>query len=146
MKNEVKQKFNLYPDHIKPIMERLRDLIIEVAEKTDKVGKLDETLKWGEPAYCTSQTKSGTTIRIDWKPKNPCQIGLYVSCNTTLIRTFRTMFPDNLQFEGNRAVVFPVDKPIPKEELSICIQMALRYHLDKKKSTRTKADAPLSCS
>lgn len=131
MENTVKQKFSSYPDEIKPKMESLRNLIYEVAQATEGVGELEETLKWGEPAYLTSQTKSGTTIRIDWKPKNPDQIGLYVSCNTTLISTFRTLFEDDLTFEGNRAIVFPVDKPIPKKQLMICIQIALRYHLDK---------------
>ncbi len=131
MENVVKQRFNSYPDHIRPKMESLRNLIYEVAEATDGVGELEETLKWGEPAYLTSETKSGTTIRIDWKPKNPDQLAMYVHCNTSLIGTYRTMFGDDLTFEGNRAIVFPVDKPIPRKQLMICIQMALRYHLDK---------------
>lgn len=131
MKNAVKQKFNSYPNHIKPKMENLRALIFEVAKGTDGVGELEETLKWGEPAYLTSKTKSGTTIRIDWKPKKPDQIAMYVSCNTTLINTFRTRFGDDLKYEGNRAIVFPVDEPLPRKQLMICIQMALRYHLDK---------------
>lgn len=131
MENEVKQKFSSYPDRIKPKMESLRDLIYEVAQATEGVGELEETLKWGEPAYLTSQTKSGTTIRIDWKSKNPEQIGMYVSCNTTLINTFKTLFENDLTFEGNRAIVLPVEQPLPKKQLMICIQMALRYHLDK---------------
>lgn len=131
MGNKVKQKFSTYPDQIRPKMESLRNLIYEVAQATEDVGELEETLKWGEPSYLPSQTKSGTTIRIDWKAKKPDQIGMYVSCNTTLISTFRTLFEDDLKFEGNRAIVFPVDKPIPKKQLMICIQMALRYHLDK---------------
>jgi hypothetical protein len=132
MKNTVKQKFNSYPNHIKPKMESLRKLIYEVAKVTDGVGELEETLKWGEPAYLTSEIKSGTTIRIDWKAKNPDQIAMYVSCNTSLINTFRTLFEGDLEFEGNRAIVFPVKKPIPRKQLTICIQMALRYHLDKR--------------
>ena len=133
MEKAVKHKFDAYPDHIRPRMEKLRDLIYEVAESTEGVGKLEETLKWGEPAYLTSKTKSGTTIRIDWKPKHPDQLGLYVSCNTSLVDTWRTMFGKDLNFEGNRAITLPVDKPLPKKQLMICIQMALRYHLDKKK-------------
>ena len=131
MKDIVKQKFNSYPEHIKPKMESLRKLIYEVAENTDGVGELEETLKWGEPTYLTSKTQSGTTIRIDWKPKIPDQIGMYVNCKTTLISTFRSLFEDDMQFEGNRAIVFPVKKPIPRKQLMICIKMALRYHLDK---------------
>lgn len=132
MENTVEQKFNSYPNHIKPKMESLRNLIYEVAKGTEGVGDLEETLKWGEPAYLTPQTKSGTTIRIDWKPKNPDQLAMYVSCNTTLISTFRTMFDNDLEFEGNRAIVFPVNEPIPKKPLMICIRKALRYHLDKR--------------
>ena len=133
MKNDVKQKFNSYPEHIKPKMMKLRNLIYEVAKTTDGVGELEETLKWGEPAYLTSKPKSGTTIRIDWKPKTPDQIGMYVNCNTNLIGTFRSLFNDELKFDGNRAIVFPVKKPIPKKQLTVCIKMALRYHLDKDK-------------
>jgi hypothetical protein len=131
MNTAVKEKFKFYPEHIKPKMEILRDLIFEVAENTASVGELTETLKWGEPAYLTGASKSGTTIRIDWKPKNPGQIGMFVSCNTTLVHSFRTMFPDTLTFDGDRAILFAVDKPIPTKQLMICIQMALRYHLDK---------------
>lgn len=131
MEKIVEQKFDSYPGHVKPKMVILRNLIYEVAEGTEGVGKLKETLKWGEPAYLPSETKSGTTIRIDWKSKSPDQIGLYVSCNTTLINTFRTIFKDDLKFEGDRAVLFPVSKPIPKKQLIICIRMAFRYHLDK---------------
>lgn len=131
MKKNVQHKFDSYPDHIRPKMERLRDLIYEVAGNTAGVGKLEETLKWGEPAFLTSQTKSGTTVRIDWKPKNPDVIGVYVSCNTTLIPAFKSMFLDELSFEGNRAIMLPVDQPFPRKQLMICLQMAMRYHLDK---------------
>lgn len=131
MKNTVEQKFNSYPDLIKQKMKRLRSLIYEVATITDGVGELEETLKWGEPAYLPSKSKSGTTIRIDWKPKKPDQIAMYVSCNTTLIEDYRKRFGDHLSYEGNRAIVFPVEKQLPKKQLMICIQMALRYHLDK---------------
>ena len=135
MKNIVKQKFKSYPDHIRPKMESFRNLIYKVAKTTDSVGEIKETLKWGEPAYLTTKPKSGTTIRIDWKPKSPDQIAMYVNCQTSLISTFRTLFADDLKFEGNRAIVFPVKKPIPKKQLTVCIIMALRYHLDKSKKT-----------
>lgn len=131
MNPSVKDKFNSYPDHIKPKMEELRGLIYEVADTTEGVGNLEETLKWGEPAYLTKNPKSGTTIRIDWKDKNPVQIAMYVSCTTTLIENFRMQFTGRLKFERKRAVVFPAEKPLPRKELMICIQMALRYHLDK---------------
>ncbi|MCP9292563.1 DUF1801 domain-containing protein [Gracilimonas sediminicola] len=132
MDNGVKEKFEAYPEHIRVKMERLRGLIYEVAGSTEGVGELEETLKWSEPAYLTKRPKSGTTLRIDWKEKSPDQIGMYVSCNTSLIDTYRSMFGDELNFEGNRAILLPVDTELPEKELRICIQMALRYHLDKR--------------
>ena len=131
MQENVKKRFDSYPDHIKPKMERLRQLIFDVASSTDEIGKLEETLKWGEPAYLPSETKSGTTIRIDWKDKNPDKIGLYVSCNTTLIDSYKSIFGNELSFEGNRAIILSADKPIPTKPLMLCIRMALRYHIDK---------------
>ena len=62
----VKEKFSGYPDHIRPKMDRLRELIYEVADQTEGVGELEETLKWSEPAYLTKRPKSGTTVRIVW--------------------------------------------------------------------------------
>ncbi|MEQ8525725.1 DUF1801 domain-containing protein [Gracilimonas sp.] len=131
MDAKVRSKFEAYPEHIRSKMERLRGLIYEVAGSTEGVGEVEETLKWSEPAYLTKRPKSGTTVRIDWKEKSPDQIGMYVSCNTSLIETYRSMFGDELKFEGNRAILLPVDTELPEKELRICIQMALRYHLDK---------------
>lgn len=112
-------------------MKELRALIYDVAAESDGVGELEECLKWGEPSFLTSQTKSGTTLRIGWKPDKPEHIGMYVSCNTNLISTFRSAFGDELTFEGNRAILLPAGDPFPEKELRICIQMTLRYHLDK---------------
>ena len=131
MDEKVKHKFEQYPNHVRPKMEKLRSLVYEVAKTTEGVGQITETLKWSEPAYLTSKPKSGTTIRMDWKERNPDQIGMFVNCNTSLVETYRSMFSDELEFEGNRAVLFPVDSPLPEKPLKICIQMALRYHLDK---------------
>jgi hypothetical protein len=49
----------------------LRRLIFFVAAQDEHIGGLEETLKWGVPAYLTSVSKSGTTIRIDWEAKAP---------------------------------------------------------------------------
>lgn len=132
MEKQIQHRYDSYPEHIKPLMNSLRDLVFKVADNTEGVGEITEALKWGEPSFLTSKPKSGTTIRIDWKSRSPELIGIYVSCSTSLIESFRTMFSDVLSFEGNRAILIPISEPIPEKELSICIQMALRYHLDKK--------------
>jgi len=130
MKKIVQKKFKSYPDHIRPKMEYLRQLIIEVAAADNSIGELEETLKWGEPAYLTTESKSGSTIRFDWKPKFPEQYAIYVNCNTSLVDTFRSLFPE-LTYEGNRAIVFSVNQEVPENEIRICIDMILKYHLTK---------------
>ena len=71
----------------------LRELIFATAAATPGVGALEETLKWGEPAYLTSATRSGSTIRLAWKPARPEQYAMFFNCQTTLVDTFRTLFP-----------------------------------------------------
>ncbi len=109
----------------------LRDLILETAVETEGVGEIDETLRWGEPSYITVRPKTGTTIRINAVRDMPDFVALYVNCQTTLVEDWRRMFDGVLQFDGNRAVLLEVERPLPAEALSRCISMALRYHLDK---------------
>lgn len=128
----VQQVFDNYPAHVKPQMLQLRQLILDTADSIDGVGELEETLKWGEPSYLTSKTKSGSTIRIDWKPRSPHHYAMYFNCQTTLVSTFREIYSDQLVFEGNRSVVLKVDKALERDAVAHCIAMALTYHLDKK--------------
>ena len=62
---EVATVFETYPKEIRAKLLLLRRLIFNVASETDGVGELEETLKWGQPSYLTTQTKSGSLIRID---------------------------------------------------------------------------------
>ncbi|MDY7539180.1 DUF1801 domain-containing protein [Undibacterium sp. RTI2.1] len=109
----------------------LRDLILSTAAATEGVGKIEETLKWGEPAYLTSASKSGSTIRIAWKAAYPSKYAMYFKCHTTLIDSFRTLFPNDFVFEGNRRIVFAEEAVLPTEYLSFCIAAALTYHICK---------------
>jgi len=129
---EVYAVFQDYPHEIKTKLLFLRKLIFEVAEQTKAVGQLEETLKWGQPSYLTSQTKSGTTIRIDKVKSDKYDYAIYFNCQTTLIDTFREIFRDEFECEGNRAILFKTKDKISKEKLKLCISMALTYHLDKK--------------
>jgi len=110
----------------------LRALIFKTAASTEGVGELEETLKWGEPAYVTAQSGSGSTIRIDWKKNRPAQYAMYFHCQTDLITTFRTIFPREFAYEGNRAIVFESDTKLPADALAFCIAAALTYHSSRK--------------
>ena len=67
----VAAKFATYPTEARRKLLHLRQLILETAEELENVGPITETLKWSEPAYLTSQSGSGSTIRINWKAKTP---------------------------------------------------------------------------
>lgn len=122
---EVESVFNKYPDSVRKKIVHLRKLIIEVASEIEEITNLEETLKWGEPSYLT---KYGSTIRIDWKKKNPDQYAMYFKCTSKLVPTFKLLYPNLLTFEGNRAIVFQMDEKIPEMELKNCIKAGLTYH------------------
>jgi Domain of unknown function (DU1801) len=129
----VKEVFESYPAPMRAKLLVLRELIFETAASTPGVGDLDETLKWGEPAYATKQSKSGSPVRIAYKASRPTQYAMYFICHTNLVETFKTMFPNDFKFEGNRAIYFEAADCIPTQELSWCITAALTYHANKKK-------------
>ena len=114
---------------LRDMLRELRQLILDVAASTEGVGPLQETLKWGQPSFLTSESNSGTTIRVDRLSKTDDRPALFVPCQTDLIATYRTLYPDILSYQGNRAIVLDVDKPLPEDELRHCIALALTYKL-----------------
>ena len=122
-----------YPVAANTMVKALRKLIFTTAANIDGVGPLTETLKWGEPAYLTEKSKTGSTIRLGWKAKYPDQIAMYFICHTHLVDTFRTLYPSELRFEGNRAIVFKITDQLPVEEVAVCVGAALTYHKNKRK-------------
>ena len=119
----------------------LRALIFETAARANGVGTLSEKLRWGEPAYVTAETMSGSTIRIDWKSKHPDRYAMYFHCQTGLVSGFRSMFPDEFTFDGNRALVFDLSEPVPTDALCFCIEAALTHHSRKRARRRKAPDA-----
>src|SRR5471032_2914062 len=97
--------FAAYPKPLKAKLLAVRRLIFDTAAATKGVGALEETLKWGQPSYLTSQTKSGSTIRIDQVKSTPHQYAVYFHCQTDLVATFRKLYPTELRFGGNRSIV-----------------------------------------
>ena len=128
---EVKRVFNSYPSHIREKLHEIRELIFETARETKGVGEIEETLKWGEPSYLTPQTKSGSTIRINWKEKLGDKYAIYFKCTSLLVPTFKRLYPD-LTYEKDRAILLDLNGDIPVKKLRHCIQLALTYHLIKK--------------
>ena len=122
----VKAKFASYRARVRQHLLAVRTLIYETAADTAGVGEIVETLKWNQPAYLTVNPKSGSTIRMDATADG---YALYFHCQTSLVQTFRRLYPDAFVFEGNRALRFREGEAIPPAPLRHCIALALTYHV-----------------
>lgn len=132
MNADVARVLKAYPPEVRAKLKAVRELILATAAADNAIGPLTETLKWGEPAYLTEKSRSGSTIRMGWKAAYPDQFAIYLNCQTTLVDDYRTLFPE-LKYDGNRAILFDVAEPLPEAAVEACIQMALTYHLNKKR-------------
>ena len=139
---KVAKVFDAYPDNIRVRLMRLRQLIFDTAKDIDNVGSLEETLKWGQPSYLTTESGSGSTIRID-REKSDGRIAMYFHCQTDLVATFRELYPTQMTYGGNRSILFDASDKIPDKALRHCIGLALTYHARKtpvpKSATKSKA-------
>lgn len=124
----VERVFDSYPDLVRFHMIVLRDLIFATAQSLGLGATLTETLKWGEPSYASP---SGSTLRMHWKPKDPEHYRLFFHCQTKLISTFRDLFPNDFDFEANRAIRLSLKSDPDFRKLATCIEMSLTYHLVK---------------
>ncbi len=122
---KVKEVFNAYPQTVKTKMLHLRGLVVNTANQIEGLDTLEETLKWGEPSYLT---KYGSSLRMNWKPKNPNQYAMYFKCTSKLVPTFKSIFKNQFNYEGTRSIVFNLNEDIPETELKQCILLALTYH------------------
>jgi hypothetical protein len=107
---------------------------MEIPMKSE-VGKIEESLKWGEPSYLTPISKSGSTIRIAWKESNKDQYSIFFKCTANLVPAFRDKFPHKFHYGGNRSIDFNLHDDVPVNELKQCIALALTYHLNKRLET-----------
>lgn len=128
--------FEAYPPPVKSRLLALRRMIFDTAKATKGVGKLEEALKWGQPSYLTTESKSGSTVRIDQLKNEAGGYAVYFHCQTDLVETFRERYPE-LRYGGNRSILLDVSEKLPEAALRHCIALALTYHA-RKKSDQTK--------
>lgn len=129
MPADVAAAFDRFPAPVSAQLLRVRRLIYETASQTEPVGRLTETLRWGEPAYLTPTSGSGSTIRLGWLKSFDRDCAVLFNCRTTLVETFRAQFPDAFVYEKNRAILLGACEPLPVDALSTCLRMALTYHI-----------------
>lgn len=124
----VKATFESLPRTLYAPLMRLRQYVLDTAAETAGIGDLIETLKWREPAYLPKKPRTGTTIRINALKGSHDRYAMYVHCQTSLIETFKSIYPNAFFFAGSRALLFDVKGPIPEQPLKHCIAMALTNH------------------
>jgi len=129
---DVQVVFDSYPDVIREKLLHLRQLIFEVADKTDGVGTIEETLKWGQVSYLTHSPKTGTTIRIDAYQKETDKVAFFVHCQTSLVDTFQQMYPEVFDYEPKRAVIWDDLDDRQSDVLEHFIELTLTYHQRKR--------------
>ena len=128
----VEAVFAGYPGPVKSKLLALRKLIFDTARATPGAGALQETLKWRQPSYLTSESKSGSTIRIDQVKSEAGGFAVYFHCQTDLVETFRELYPE-LRYGGNRCILLDAGDKLPEKALRHCIALALTYHARKRK-------------
>jgi len=128
---EIKNIFNNYPKTIKNKLLSIRELIFQISEESDDIGLIEETLKWETPSYLTYSPKSGTTIRLSTMRAYDDKYAISVHCQTTLVSDFKAIYPE-LEYEGNRSIIFDVNNDIPPGTIEHFITSALTYHKRKK--------------
>jgi hypothetical protein len=124
---QVAARFFDFSTSHRGVLLEVRHAIFGIASTLPETGRIEETLKWGQPSYLTPDTKSGTTLRLGVsKGGLP---SLYAHCQTTLISDFKSIFPDDFAYDGNRAVHIDEMRRVPMEKLKLLIVRALIYHI-----------------
>ena len=127
---EVAAAFDAHPPKLRRKLLALRKLVLDTAKRSEEVGALEETLKWGQPAYLTPETRSGSTLRLglarDGRP------AVFVHCQTTILEGVSHAFPTAFDYDGRRAARFDAEA-LPREPLRHLIRAALTYHLNKRR-------------
>ena len=130
--------FSAYPRQVRAKLQALRRLIFDTAKTTTGVGALEEALKWGQPSFLTTESKSGSTIRIDQVKAEAGQYAIYFHCQTDLVETFRELYPE-LRYGGNRSIFLDAADKLPEAALRHCVALALTYHARKRKTGNQRA-------
>ena len=123
---QVAEKFATFPDDVRDALMEMRRLIFDVAADDPRIGDLEESLKWGQPAYRPKRPRVGTTLRMDATGDDGYTI--YYHCQSKLGEQYDALYGDRLTMD-HRSISVRIDAPPDVETLRHCIQMALTYHL-----------------
>jgi hypothetical protein len=129
MPPEVASAFGAFSPDVRRCLSEIRAMIIEVAAGDSRIGAVTEALKWGQPAYLTAESGSGSTIRLGVLRSDPERGAIFFHCRTTVVDDVRHRFGGLFEYEGRRAVLLPPADALPRSELETILATALTYHL-----------------
>ena len=126
----VAQVFDQFSPADRSVLLAARALILRVASRDGRIGGVEETLKWGEPAYVPRAKNTGSTVRLGVE-KITGSPALFFNCKTTLVEEMREHFGADLSFSKNRAVLLDAKGRANEDALEFGVASALTYHLRK---------------
>ena len=106
----VAKAFDTMPRDNRAHIVALRTLIFDTGAAL-LVGRIEESLKWGQPSYNTPDSKAATPIRLGITKTG--DIAVFTHCQATVMSDFRALAPADMRFDGNRALLLDADKPFP---------------------------------
>ncbi|WP_264211918.1 DUF1801 domain-containing protein [Leisingera thetidis] len=124
---EVEAAFDFPDRQARAGLLALRRLIFDTAAQTPEAGRIEESLRWGQPSYLTPESKTGSTLRLG-VPKD-ARFALFVHCQSRLIPEFAAAFPAWDRFEGTRAVLFNDPRDVEPIRHGWLIRRALTYRI-----------------
>jgi hypothetical protein len=124
---EIKKVYDRFPKEMKTKILEVREIIFEVGKNNNKINKITETLKWGEPTYQRDRSKDGSPIKINHKKTMENYFSISVISSTNLINKIKELYPKAFQFNGDREIIINANKKLPKTEIYHFIELALMY-------------------
>lgn len=109
------------------LYDELKALIFDAAASHEKIGPLEESVKWGQASFTPKKKNVGSSVRLDLLGDQ--EVGMYFICTTHLVNKFQEIYPDKFDYRDGRALVFASAKTYDREALKHCIALALTYKL-----------------
>lgn len=127
MTDPFEQTLAAWPPTARAQFQQMRALIVDAAHAAD-VGEVEESLKWGQPAWRPKRARTGSTLRLHWDAKTPQTIALFVDCKTTLGAEMFAAYPYDFKYESNRAMRLHLGAPLPQQAIAHLAQRTFTYH------------------
>lgn len=110
-------------DHLKAA----RRIACDMAQSA-AIGPLEESLKWGQPAWRPRAPRTGATLRLNWSPSHPDHLMALVDCKTDLASQMSISFPGQFLNDGRRSLSFDLAHPLPGDAFAQLAHLTFTYH------------------